>query len=90
MLAILLLGTEVQKNDSDFPNLYILQEMSEVKVKMIEKLHAITTSEDLDGFDANIGSSSQYNLKELFWLAKILYDDAYVSDSCPCICIIVS
>jgi len=75
-VAILLSGTEHPNNDSAFPNLFVLQEMSEVSVKKIEDLNRITTDEELDGFDTTIGSSTDYNMKELFWLAKIIYDDA--------------
>jgi hypothetical protein len=63
LVAILLSGTGKDKNGSGFPNLYILQEMSQVKVRMIEDLNRLATSEDLDDFENTIGSSTNYNLK---------------------------
>lgn len=68
-------GTEQTKNSSNFENLYQLQELSTVKVQMIEELNAMKASDDFDGFKENIGSSADYNLKDAFWLAKIIGDE---------------
>jgi len=77
VVGILLLGTEKQENPSGFKNLYLLQGLSSVKVGMIKQLVEIRNSpEDLNGFKDKIGSSEQYDLKHLFWLGKILFDEA--------------
>lgn len=77
LVTILLAGTEQSKNTSNFENIYQLQELSTVKVLMIEELNKMLhkDSDDYDGFTDKIGSSSQYNLKDLFWLAKIIIDE---------------
>ena len=74
-VGILFFGTEHSKNSSSFENLYILQELKNITAEGITDLHKMIKSYDLDGFEDKIGSSSQYDLKSLVWLAKIMFDE---------------
>lgn len=75
LVSLLFVGSETSKNPSSFPNLYQLQELSSVTVDMIKQLIAMNSSVDLDAFNNEIGSSESYDLKDLFWLAKIVFDE---------------
>lgn len=74
-VGILFFGTEHAKKSSSFDNLYILQELKNITTEGISDLHKMISSYDLDGFEDKIGSSTQYDLKNLFWLAKIMFDE---------------
>jgi len=76
LVGILFVGTEKEQNTPAFPNLYLLQALEQLSVDLIEQLHKMATTDDLDGFEDRIGSSSTYNLKDMFWLLKIIYENA--------------
>ncbi|ODN06020.1 X-ray repair cross-complementing protein 5 [Orchesella cincta] len=76
LVSLIFVGTEQSKNSSDFDNIYVLQDLSAVKVAMIEELNAMKNSDDFDGFQSKIGSCDNYDMKDVFWLAKIMFDDA--------------
>lgn len=78
LVSLVFVGSKNSKNSSNFENLYQLQELSPVKVQMIEELNLIKSSDDYDGFEEKIGSSENYDLKDVFWLAKIIFDEGYV------------
>jgi hypothetical protein len=80
LVSILLLGTKKSKNPSSFPNMFQLQGLSAVTVDMIKELIEIRKNADGDfnGFKNKIGSSEDYDLKNLFWLAKIIFDEKWV------------
>lgn len=76
-MSILLNGTE--SKNANFPNIYKLQEFSTVTVAMIQQLIEIRNSPDLNDFANKIGSSEEYNLKDLFWQAKMDFETALVN-----------
>ncbi len=69
MVRIVLNGTGQSRN-SNFPNICGLHEFSNVTVDMIKQLMDMRDSEDLLDFENQIGSSSKYDLKNLFWQVK--------------------
>ena len=75
LVSIVLIGTENAENSSAFSNLYEFQKLSPVTVEMIQQLKEMKKSTDLKSFHDTIGTSENFNLMELFWLAKIIFDE---------------
>jgi len=77
----ILLNATAQENDegqSDFKNLYMLQPLQKVTVAMIQELLQIDSENKDNGcssFRNSLGSSSQFNMMDLFWKAKLIFDE---------------
>lgn len=77
-VCLILVGSEKSLNPSNFDNLYLLQNLSTVKVAMIEELIRLKGDEGDTYLNETIGKSENYDLKDAFWLAKMIIDEGYM------------
>ena len=76
-VGIVLFDTEHAENNSNFEHLYVLKGLTEITTVSISDLHERMNSEDLGDFENKIGNSDKSKMSELFWLAKIMFDEGY-------------